>query len=133
MTQADLMKLNKDKKQIRKLGHKYNYFIASDTVIKQLPKILGPGLNKTGKFPTPVTHTEDLNAKINEIKSQVKFQLKKAVCLNAPIANVNMTDADIIRNLNVSVNFLVSLLKKNWHNIRCIYIKSTMSPSQQLY
>ncbi|KAF6138668.1 hypothetical protein GIB67_009862 [Kingdonia uniflora] len=25
-----------------------------------------------------------------------------------------------------NVNFLVSLLKKNWQNVRCLYLKSTM-------
>jgi len=48
----DLKKLNKNKKLIRKLAKKYDFFIASDNMIKQIPRILGPGLTKAGKFPT---------------------------------------------------------------------------------
>ena len=35
--------------------------------------------------------------------------------------------------LQMSVNFLVSLLKKNWQNVRSLYIKTTMGPPARLY
>ena len=41
MTVDDLKKLNKDKKLVRKLSQQYNAFLASDVVIRQLPRILG--------------------------------------------------------------------------------------------
>jgi large subunit ribosomal protein L10Ae len=52
MNIEDLKKLNKNKKLIRKMAKKYDFFIASDNMIKQIPRILGPGLTKAGKFPT---------------------------------------------------------------------------------
>ena len=133
MNQNDLKKLGKDKKVIRKLGHKYDYFLASDSLVRLLPRLIGPGLNKMGKFPSVVTHSDDLQAKVNEVKSSVKFQMKKVLCLNVPVARLDMSDQDIIRNITISINFLCSLLKKNWQNIRRIHIKSTMSPSQLIY
>lgn len=42
---------------------KYSAFLASETVIKQIPRLLGPGLNKAGKFPALVSHNESLEAK----------------------------------------------------------------------
>ena len=56
---------------------KYDAFVASDTLIKQIPRLLGPGLNKAGKFPTMLTHNENLMAKLDDIKSTIKFQMKK--------------------------------------------------------
>ena len=50
-----LKKLNKNKKLVKKLAKKYNAFLASESIIKQIPRLLGPGLNKAGKFPTLVT------------------------------------------------------------------------------
>ncbi len=35
----------------------YHAFLASDSIIKQVPRLLGPGLNKAGKFPTPINKT----------------------------------------------------------------------------
>jgi hypothetical protein len=33
----------------------YHAFLASEAVIKQIPRLLGPGLNKAGKFPSPIS------------------------------------------------------------------------------
>ena len=46
MSADDLKKLNKDKKKVKALAKKYDPFLASDTLIKQIPRLLGPGLNK---------------------------------------------------------------------------------------
>lgn len=63
MSADDLKKLNKNKKRqwdhprylgqppnyltvIKKLARKYDAFIASESLIKQIPRILGPGLSK---------------------------------------------------------------------------------------
>lgn len=58
---------------------KYDAFLASDSIIKQIPRLLGPGLNKAGKFPTMLTHTDNMLAKIEEVKSTIKFQMKKVM------------------------------------------------------
>merc|ERR1712173_537544 len=52
MSVDDLKKPNKDKKLVKKLAKKYDAFLASDALIRQIPRLLGPGLNKAGKFPT---------------------------------------------------------------------------------
>lgn len=56
---------------------KYDGFVASDTLIKQIPRLLGPGLNKAGKFPTMITHGDKMVEKLNDIKATIKFQMKK--------------------------------------------------------
>ena len=70
---------------------------------------------------------------VNEIKSSIKFQLKKVLCLGVAIGNVSMTDKELYINLQMAINFLVSLLKKNWQNVRCLYIKSSMGKPVRLY
>lgn len=102
-----LKKLNKNKKLVKKLGtfvflctiawllnshsffvilsvclvafsaKKYDAFLASESLIKQIPRILGPGLNKAGKFPSLLTHNENMSTKVEEVKSTIKFQMKK--------------------------------------------------------
>merc|ERR1719409_2294965 len=117
----------------KKLVKKYNHFLASESVIKQIPRLLGPGLNKAGKFPTLCTHTEPLENKVNGIRSQVKFQLKKVLCLAVAVGNVEMSEREIFVNTQMSINFLVSLLKKNWQNVKSLYLKSTMGPPFRLF
>lgn len=60
----DLKKLNKNKKLVKKLAKKYHFFVASDSIIKQIPRLLGPGLNKAGKFPTLVSHGTPLRDQV---------------------------------------------------------------------
>merc|ERR1711883_27392 len=118
MSADDLKKLNKQKKLVKKLAKKYDAFLASESLIKQIPRLLGPGLNKAGKFPTMLTHQDDMVQKVNDIKATVKFQMKKVLCLAVAVGNVDMTDDQLVSNLNLSINFLVSLLKKNWQNVK---------------
>jgi large subunit ribosomal protein L10Ae len=70
---------------------------------------------------------------MEETKATIKFQMKKVLCLNAAVANVGMSKEDIVKNVTLSVNFLVSLLKKNWQNVNALYVKSTMGPVQQIF
>jgi large subunit ribosomal protein L10Ae len=133
MTADDLKKLNKDAKLIKGLCKRYNAFLASESLIKQIPRILGPGLNKAGKFPSVVTHNDNLTSKVDEIKATVKFQMKKVICLAVAIGHVEMTQEELAANISLGINFLVSLLKKNWQNVRSLHIKSTMGPPQRLY
>ena len=133
MSVEDLKKLNKNKKMVKKLAKKYDFFLASDNMIKQIPRLLGPGLTKAGKFPTLLAAGDDMQEKIDEIKSTIKFQMKKVMCLNVAIGNVTMEKKKLVDNTQLTANFLASLLKKQWQNIGQIYIKSTMGPPIQIY
>lgn len=129
----DLKKLNKNKKLIKKLAKKYDAFIASEALIKQIPRLLGPGLHKAGKFPTPVTHSDNIGEKADEIRATIKFQLKKVLCLGVAVGHVNMAEDELLSNIMMSVNFLVSLLKKHWQNVKTLFIKSSMNKPVRLY
>jgi len=133
MTVDDLKKLNKNKKLVKKLAKKYDAFIASDALIKQIPRLLGPGLSKAGKFPTPVSHADDLSVKVGEVRSTIKFQLKKVLCLGVAVGHAEMNDDQLLANVMLSINFLVSLLKKNWQNVKSLHIKSSMSKPVRLF
>lgn len=114
-----------------------------------------------GKFPTPVSHGEDLATKLNEVRSTIKFQLKKVLCLGVAVGHVDMTDDQVLTNVMMSmffpcfslpipipytprsslililiypgINFLVSLLKKNWQNVKSLHIKTTMGKPVRLF
>ena len=150
MSADDLKKLNKDKKKVKNLAKSYDAFLCSDTLIKQIPRLLGPGLNKVttieknnkekiifciqaGKFPTMVTHADDLDEKVNVLKATIKFQMKKVLCLNVAVGNIEMTEDQLMENIRLAMNFLVSLLKKHWQNVKSLHVKSTMGPVQRLY
>ena len=127
-----LKKFNKEKKLIKGWAKKYSLLIASDTVLKKVPVVVGPILNRIQMFPQVVTHNEPLLGKVEDIRSSVKWQLKKVTCLAAAVGSANMSDDELRVNIMMSLNFLVSLLKKGWHNCKSVHIKSTMSKSIKL-
>ena len=133
MTVDDLKKFNKNKKLIKKFAKKYDSFLASASLIKQIPRILGPGLTKAGKFPASLDENDNVQEKVDTVKATIKFQMKKVMCMSLAVANIEMSTADICLNVQLAVNFLVSLLKKNWQNIKVLYIKSSMGPPFQIF
>ncbi|CEM26329.1 unnamed protein product [Vitrella brassicaformis CCMP3155] len=128
-----LKKLNKNKKLVKKLAQKYDAFLASQVLIPQIPRLLGPGLNKAGKFPSLITHSDKIEDKITEIKCNVKFQLKKVLCLGVAVGHVEMSEDELRQNCLLAINFLVSLLKKNWNNVKSLNLKSSMGKVQRIY
>ena len=133
MTPRDVPPTDRCVLLVASAAKKYQVFLASESLIKQIPRLLGPGLNKAGKFPTLVSPSEDLSNKCDEMRALVKFQLKKVLCLNVAVGHCAMTEQQIVDNIKLAINFLVSLLKKNWQNIKVLYIKSTMGKPQRLY
>ena len=125
-TMDNLKKFNKDKKLIKKWAKKYQVLLATDANIKKIPVVLGPVLNRIGMFPQPVSHDEPLSKKLDDVKGSVKWQLKKVTCLNVAVGNETMEDEQLRQNIVMSLNFLASLLKKGWHNLKVITIKETM-------
>merc|ERR1712225_171189 len=121
MSVDDLKKLNKNKK----LAKKHDAFLASEALIKQIPRLLGPGLSKAGKFPTPIS--------VAEVRSTIKFQLKKVLCLGVAIGHVEMDQEQILANTMLAINFLISLLKKHWQNVKSLNLKSSMGKPQRLF
>ena len=118
---------------MKQLAAKYDAFLASQALIRQIPRILGPGLNKAGKFPGILGAQDSVADKVAELQATIKFQMKKVLTLGCAIGHVEMTADDITQNAITAVNFLVSLLKKHWQNIRSITIKSTMGKPFRLY
>jgi hypothetical protein len=61
-----------------------------------------------GKFPTPVSPAEDLNNKLTEVRSTIKFQLKKVLCLGVAVGHVQMSDDQVLGNVMLSTRRTVS-------------------------
>ncbi|MCD7447486.1 60S ribosomal protein L10A, partial [Datura stramonium] len=119
-----LKKLNKNKKLVKKLAKKYHAFLASESVIKQTLLVgawrmlhLAASLGSTNNVLVVVYSIPSRQSKVNETKATIKFQLKKVLCMGVAVGNMDMEEKQIFQNVQMSVNFLVSLLKKNWQNI----------------
>jgi len=133
MNLEDLKKLNKNKKLVKKMCSEYDAFLASESIIKTIPRVVGPGMNRANKFPSAVALGDNLTDKAAELKATIKFQLKKVLCLGCCIGHVNMKEEELRQNSVLAINYFVSLLKKSWQSLKSAYIKSTMGKPYRLY
>ena len=124
---------DKKGKQLKKWCRHYKLLFVSESIVSQLPKLGGQFYSRWGKFPFVIKTNEQVKNKVDEQLASVKFQLKKVMCLAVAVANVDMTEDQIRQNLNLTINFLVSLLKKGWNNIKSLYIKTTMGKPVSLF
>eukprot|EP00178_Gracilaria_changii_P002416 TRINITY_DN1355_c1_g1_i1.p2 TRINITY_DN1355_c1_g1~~TRINITY_DN1355_c1_g1_i1.p2 ORF type:complete len:224 (+),score=37.92 TRINITY_DN1355_c1_g1_i1:3-674(+) len=127
-----LKKFNKDKKLIKNWAKQYSVLLATDTLIKKIPVVLGPTLNRIGMFPQVLSHDTPIVTKVMDTRASIKFQLKKVTCLSVAVGHEGMTEEELRQNLTMAQNFLVSLLKKGWHNVKTINIKTTQGRPYKL-
>ena len=135
---ADTLKLKinpNDKKgrDLKKWARKYKLLFISESLLKQLPKLGGPFFTKWGKFPLVIQPGDNVQAKIEEGLATIKFQLKKVTNLGLAVGHVKMNEEQLRQNVLMSINFLVSLLKKGWNNIGSLTIRSTMGKPVKIY
>ena len=93
-TLDELKKFNKDKKLVKKWAKQYSVLLASDTVLKKVPVVVGPILTRINRFPT-VVGKESLTAKVIDTRASVKFQLKKVTCLATAVGRADMSDEEL--------------------------------------
>merc|ERR1711970_337829 len=101
-TQEQLKSLKRNKKLVKKLAKQYDMFIASSTLIKKIPRLLGPTLNKIGKFPLAIMPNEEIKVKVDElnrtIKGNIKFKIGMPMSLAFGIGNCSQDEEIIKRN-----------------------------------
>ena len=127
-----LKKFNKDKKLVKGWAKKYTQLLASDTVLKKVPVVVGPILNRIQRFPQVVSHNVPLAQTVEDVRASVKFQLKKVTCMACAVGRADMTDDELRVNIMMALNCLASLLKKGFHNLKTVYIKTTMGKPVRL-
>lgn len=71
-------------------------FWLQESLIKQIPQILGVALNNAGKFPSLLTQNRNLAAKADEVKSTVVV-----------VGHMRMADDETVYSIHFTVNFLV--------------------------
>jgi large subunit ribosomal protein L10Ae len=131
--QTTLTNFNKEKKTIRYWAKRHHLFLASESVVKNLTKVLGPQFNKTGKFPAPIRTSDKVADAVDDARKTCKFRLKKSIAFGFPVANVGMTSDQVYTNVMMAGNYVVSLLKKQWQSVGALWLKSSMGKHHKIY
>ncbi|KAH7933499.1 hypothetical protein HPB49_013248 [Dermacentor silvarum] len=133
---VDLETVQRMKRQpsfARKIIKKYDGFLGSTTILNEVTNVVGPMLKKRGKLPLPLRHGDCLPEKVHEVKTTMRIQMKRVLWLALSVGNVKMAPEMLAENINEAIKSLLTLLKKDWQNVKSLHIKSTMGSPQRIY
>jgi len=121
-----------DKKELKKLIKKFDFFIAQGSVMPKVATTFGRALGPAGKMPSPQLgilmnvnekEIEDLKKRIN---NTLKIKVKES-SIKLAIGKQSMSNNEIIENVLSVYNNVVKALPRDKENIKNIKLKFTMT------
>lgn len=133
----DEFKDYKDKKKLKQLVKKYDFFIAQSVLMPKVATTFGRVLGPVGKMPSPQLGIL-LNAdekSILELKEKISTSVKirvKESSIKLSVGKESMKDEEIIANIDAIYSAIVKALPRDKENIKNIEIKFTMSKPHKI-
>ncbi|MHC1631100.1 MAG: 50S ribosomal protein L1 [Methanotrichaceae archaeon] len=121
--------LGEEKKQARKIGDEYTFFIAETSLMPSIGKNLGPILGRRGKMPLPLPPTADVAAIINRLRNMLRIRSRDRLTFHLAVGTKDMDVQEIVENVETIVTRLDQTLKSGRQNLKSIYVKTTMGPA----
>ncbi len=121
-----------DKKEIKKLVEKYDFFISEAKLMPKVATVFGRALGPSGKMPSPqlgILMNNDekvLKELIAKINSSVKIKTKES-SIKIAIGKQSMKDEEIVENAVTIYNAIEKVLTRGKENIKNVEIKFTMT------
>ena len=136
ITKAEFKKYS-DKKELKKLAKKYDFFIAQASLMPIIATTFGRVLGPAGKMPSPqvgiLKNADDkaINELKNKINNSVKIKTKEA-SIKISIGKQSMKNEELIENIITVYNSVMKALLKGKDNIKNIELKFTMTKPQKI-
>ena len=126
-----------DKKALKKLVKKFDFFIAQASVMPKVASVFGRILGPARKMPSPqLGILMDVNEKaIDEVKKKINNSLRiraKEASIKLAIGKQSMKDEEIAENVLSVYNTVMKELPKGNENLRNIELKFTMTKPEKI-
>ncbi len=123
-----------EEKEMGKIAKHHDFFVAEAKVMPQIATKFGRTLGPLGKMPSPKlgsvlmpnSNTEEL---IKKLKNTLQLKTKDEPMVKAGIGYEDMEAEKLASNVFAVYEAVEHVLPKKEHNIRGIFIKTTMGPS----
>ena len=118
-----------NKKKVRELARKFDFFIAEAPLMPVIGKRMGQILGPHGKMPKPIPPNADPAPIIAAMKSTVRVKSGERRTFHAPVGTRDMTAEDLAENLDAVIKRVIGKLERGRVNIQSAYLKTTMGPA----
>ena len=133
----DEFKTYSDKKKLKKLVKKFDFFIAQASLMPKVATSFGRILGPAGKMPSPqlgiIFNVDDKT--IRELKEKINNSIKiktNEASIKLSIGKQSMKDKELIENILTVYDAILKAMPKEKENIKNIEIKFTMTTPQKI-
>jgi large subunit ribosomal protein L1 len=126
-----------DKKALKSLVNKYDFFIAQASIMPKVATTFGRVLGPTGKMPSPqLGIVANADEKIvNELKNRINHSIKikiKEPTIKIAIGKESMKDSNLAENAVTVYNAVLKEMPRDKENFKNVEIKFTMTKPQKI-
>ncbi|OPY53917.1 MAG: 50S ribosomal protein L1 [Methanosaeta sp. PtaU1.Bin060] len=125
----EIKELGGDKRAARKLADEYRFFIAETQFMPVIGKSLGSILGKRGKMPAPLPPTQDVTPQVQRLRNMIRIRSRDRPTFHLAVGNKNMKTNEVAENIEAVITKLDQSLKDGRHNLKSVYVKTTMGPA----
>lgn len=136
ITQAEFKNYT-DKKKLKNLVKKFDFFIAQGSLMPKVATTFGRVLGPANKMPSPqlgiILNADDKT--INEVKEKINNSIKirtKEASIKIAVGKESMKDEELIENIMTVYNAILKELPRERENVKNIELKFTMSKPEEV-
>ncbi len=132
ISDVELDELVTDKSRARTLANECDLFIAETQFMPIIGKNLGVVLGPRGKMPIPLLPNKDITELIQSKQNAVRLRSKDKLTFHVPVGRRYMSPDQLAENIETIVSRLERVLDKGKHNLRTVYVTTTMGKSERV-
>lgn len=129
ISDVELEELAEDKNKARTLANECDLFIAETQFMPIIGKKLGVVLGPRGKMPIPLLANKDVGELIQSKQNAVKLRSKDKLTFHVAVGRRNMDVESLAENIETILSRLERALDKGKHNVKSVYVTTTMGKS----
>ncbi|MDG6244190.1 MAG: 50S ribosomal protein L1 [Methanolobus sp.] len=128
-SEEDLAEIGADKARARTVANQCDFFIAEVQYMAQIGKSLGAILGPRGKMPAPLAPGKNVADLIKSARGSIRIRSKDKLTFHVAVGRKDMDIQKLAENIETVLSRVEQSLDKGKHNIKAIYVTTTMGKS----